>query len=104
MEDLLLKTSLQRPGHSKKGKGGKKGRRAAAAAGGGGGGGDERLFRDIEAALGVIERLKADPDDVAALGELDAHVKAILSLSNANADTGTPAQEEEQRGEAKKEL
>jgi len=92
MEELLVKSNLQSQGQGRdRGKEGSKVTLKEL---------DEKLFRDIESALGVIDRLKADPDNSEALEELDTHVKAILAeAGNAEPDdTGVG------KGQAKKEL
>mmetsp|Transcript_6919 Transcript_6919/g.16892 ORF Transcript_6919/g.16892 Transcript_6919/m.16892 type:complete len:164 (-) Transcript_6919:444-935(-) len=92
MEELLVKSNLQSQGQGRdRGKEGSKVTLKEL---------DEKLFRDIESALGVIDRLKADPDNSEALEELDTHVKAILAeAGNAEPDDTGVGKEQ-----AKKEL
>ena len=91
MEDLLKKSNLQ----SNRNDNGKEGKSSSD---------DDLLFRQVESALDVIQKLKKAPDDAEALKELDTYVQSILSTA-ANSEEDKAAEKEAGGcGRKKKEL
>ena len=91
MEELLKKSNLQ----SNRNDNGKEGKSSSD---------DDLLFRQVDSALDVIQKLKKAPDDAEALKELDTHVQSILSTA-ANSEEDKAAEKDDGGyGRKKKEL